>query len=256
MVAAACWAQNLAEDFIQTGNATHDLTSQGLTAAHPSLPIGSKPIVKNLITGKEVEVTIVGRIPSSNSRIIDVSKDAAEELGITTGGYVSVYFFNTITENLLPPPLPPPLITVVTEPAPTHEEPKQPTNITLHTYIVIPEQAQSEPPPINITIQKDPQAEEPQFPHKYVPPGPGRPEFPFSTDPNSGIYYKLQVGAFAVPSNASAAYQKLRNAGFEASQEQYGNLYRISVAGVPAHMVHTTAQRLYAIGFTDIWIRK
>ena len=62
----------------------------GLTAAHRTLPFGTKVKVKNLHNGKEVTVKINDRGPSSKSRVIDLSKGAAKKLGMIQAGVVSV----------------------------------------------------------------------------------------------------------------------------------------------------------------------
>lgn len=56
------------------------------TAAHPSLPFGTKVIVTNLSNGRNVVVTINDRGPHAKGRIIDVSQAAAKELGIVGSG--------------------------------------------------------------------------------------------------------------------------------------------------------------------------
>jgi rare lipoprotein A len=61
-----------------------------LTAAHPELPLGSEVTVKNLETGKEVEVEVNDRGPYAKGRDIDLSKAAAKELGITKQGVAPV----------------------------------------------------------------------------------------------------------------------------------------------------------------------
>lgn len=61
-----------------------------LTAAHKTLPLGSKAKVTNLETGNSVEVTINDRGPFIRGRIIDLSRAAAGELGILKSGVVQV----------------------------------------------------------------------------------------------------------------------------------------------------------------------
>ena len=61
-----------------------------LTAAHPSLPFGTRVLVTRLDTGQEVEVIINDRGPYVRGRIIDLSKRAARELGMLDRGIVSV----------------------------------------------------------------------------------------------------------------------------------------------------------------------
>lgn len=63
---------------------------QALTAAHPSLPLGSKVLVTRPDTGQEVEVLINDRGPFVKGRIIDLSKRAARELGMIRRGTAPV----------------------------------------------------------------------------------------------------------------------------------------------------------------------
>ena len=53
-----------------------------LTAAHKTLPFGTRVIVRSLQTGREVAVRIVDRGPHLKNRIIDLSHAAAAALGI------------------------------------------------------------------------------------------------------------------------------------------------------------------------------
>lgn len=61
-----------------------------MTAAHKTLPFGTKVKVVNLANGRSVNVTINDRGPFVAGRIIDVSKKAAEKLGITQTGVANV----------------------------------------------------------------------------------------------------------------------------------------------------------------------
>ncbi len=61
-----------------------------LTAAHRSLPFGSKVDVENLDNGKSVTVRIDDRGPFTQGRIIDVSRAAAEELDFKGDGVTQV----------------------------------------------------------------------------------------------------------------------------------------------------------------------
>ncbi len=58
----------------------------GLTAAHRSLPFGTKVLVTNLANGKSVIVRINDRGPFVGGRIIDLSLGAAQIVGITSTG--------------------------------------------------------------------------------------------------------------------------------------------------------------------------
>ena len=85
----------------QTGRASwYSLTSQtasgelmepdALTAAHPSLPLGSEVIVENLSNGRSVRVRVNDRGPFVGNRIIDLSKAAAKSLGMIADGVATV----------------------------------------------------------------------------------------------------------------------------------------------------------------------
>lgn len=63
---------------------------QGLTAAHRTLPLGTRATVTNRETGRSVEVRINDRGPERTDRIIDVSERAAAELGMEKTGVAPV----------------------------------------------------------------------------------------------------------------------------------------------------------------------
>lgn len=61
-----------------------------LTAAHRSLPFGTKVRVTNRNNGKSVVVRINDRGPFKAGRVIDLSERAAEEIGMTGVGVTPV----------------------------------------------------------------------------------------------------------------------------------------------------------------------
>src|SRR5262245_34652027 len=61
-----------------------------MTAAHRTLPLGTKARVTNLETGSSVVVTINDRGPYVRDRIIDLSVRAAQLLGIKEDGIARV----------------------------------------------------------------------------------------------------------------------------------------------------------------------
>ena len=74
-----------------------------LTAAHKTLPLGTKARVTNLENGNAVEVEINDRGPFVNGRIIDLSRAAAGALGLVKDGIapvkVEVIEDSRVTEN-------------------------------------------------------------------------------------------------------------------------------------------------------------
>ncbi len=65
------------------------MNPEGMTAAHKSLPFGSRIQVTNRANGRSVVVRINDRGPFVAGRIIDVSKGAARKLGMVNSGVVS-----------------------------------------------------------------------------------------------------------------------------------------------------------------------
>lgn len=61
-----------------------------LTAAHPSLPFGTQARITNQSNGESVVVRINDRGPYAGDREIDLSRGAAEDIGLTQAGVGSV----------------------------------------------------------------------------------------------------------------------------------------------------------------------
>ena len=63
---------------------------EAMTAAHPTLPFGTRLQVENLDNGRAVTVTVNDRGPFVKDRILDVSRRAAEKLGMLGPGTARV----------------------------------------------------------------------------------------------------------------------------------------------------------------------
>jgi rare lipoprotein A len=61
-----------------------------MTAAHRTLPCGTKLRITNTKNGKSVEATVNDRGPTSRKRIVDVSLAAAEQLDFVKQGTTTV----------------------------------------------------------------------------------------------------------------------------------------------------------------------
>ena len=66
------------------------MNPSAMTAAHRSLPFGSKMIVTNQRNGKSVVVRINDRGPFIKGRVIDMSKAAAQKLGFISAGHTKI----------------------------------------------------------------------------------------------------------------------------------------------------------------------
>lgn len=85
---AACSQIGLASWY--RGTARNRASPQELTAAHPSLPFGSSVRVTAIDTGQSIIVRINDRGPFGRARIIDLSRLAADRLGILHDGVARV----------------------------------------------------------------------------------------------------------------------------------------------------------------------
>ncbi len=85
-------AQGLAS-FYREGHETasgEKFDASELTAAHPTLPFGTKLRVTDVKTGRSVTVRVNDRGPYVPGRVVDVSYSAAEALGIVGRGVADV----------------------------------------------------------------------------------------------------------------------------------------------------------------------
>jgi rare lipoprotein A len=66
------------------------MNPSAMTAAHKTLPLGSRVKVTNLNNGKAVVVRINDRGPFIKGRLIDLSRGAAQRLGFVGAGHTRV----------------------------------------------------------------------------------------------------------------------------------------------------------------------
>ena len=84
---AAVYSDKLAGHKTASGQ---PFSQSALTAAHRSLPLGTKVKVINTKNSKSVEVRINDRGPMQAGRVIDLSRAAAAKIGIGRNGTASV----------------------------------------------------------------------------------------------------------------------------------------------------------------------
>ena len=79
------------EEFQGTPTASGEpFDMNGLTAAHPTLPLGSKIILTNLNNHKSLVLRVNDRGPNVADRLVDVSRAAAKRLGFLGAGVTRV----------------------------------------------------------------------------------------------------------------------------------------------------------------------
>lgn len=66
------------------------MNPSAMTAAHRSLPLGSKVRVTNQKNGRSVVVRINDRGPFAKGRVLDLSKGAAQQLGFISSGHTAI----------------------------------------------------------------------------------------------------------------------------------------------------------------------
>lgn len=80
---------------VKTNGGKHTASGQRLndvsnTAAHKTLPFGTKVMVKNIRNGKSEIVSINNRGPFTKGRVIDVTVGVADKLGFKSRGVTQV----------------------------------------------------------------------------------------------------------------------------------------------------------------------
>ncbi len=90
----------------------------GVTAAHPTLPLPSRVRVTNLENGRQLELRVNDRGPFVNGRIIDLSRRAAQLLGFKRQGLTKVRVQYLGLDRLEPPepPADQPVVVAAVEP--------------------------------------------------------------------------------------------------------------------------------------------
>src|SRR5262245_38869420 len=148
-----------------------------MTAAHRHLPLGTKVMVENRATGEQVEVKITDRGPYADTkrRIIDLSKAAADRMGIVEQGVA-------------------PVRVIVTE-APAKQK-KSPNEALMHEVQVGAFEQKNHARAVLEQVQD-------WFPKSYIAPRQG-PE---------GPYYRVRIGPFTEKASAQRIASGLTRGG-------------------------------------------
>jgi rare lipoprotein A len=151
---------------------------QDMTAAHRRLPLGSKVMVENLETGDKTEVKITDRGPYADPkrRIIDLSKAAADSIGLVEQGVARVRV--TVTEG---PPA------------------AQKSRDDEETFFEVQVGAFEDADAANAVLEQV----KPWFPEAYIAPRQGP----------AGEYYRVRVGPFSTKAEAEPVARALKRGG-------------------------------------------
>jgi rare lipoprotein A len=86
-----CSGQEVVASYYSGGRRTASgqaFSSDGMTAAHRTLPFGSQVMVRNARTGLSVTVVINDRGPFTRGVVLDLSRGAARAIGMRATQYV------------------------------------------------------------------------------------------------------------------------------------------------------------------------
>lgn len=236
---------------------------EAVSAAHTTLPLPSMVEVTNLDNGRKLVVRINDRGPFVNNRIIDLSKEAARQLGYERAGIARVrvrylgpppllgrdagvrYAANKPAPSVtLPPVALPPVVAVPVLAPPAVEPAVIFTGSTVRAAGSIAVASLPPPPPMAEHAQAAPPLDRPSVIEASI----------VQTTAPSNL--RIQAGAFASEANAQRAVSQLSLAGaatIEPMTRSDGlTLYRVTLPA-PADEAEAFAlrDRVAEIGFAD-----
>jgi rare lipoprotein A len=231
--------------------------SSQLTAAHLTLPFGTRVTVTNRQNNKKVTVKINDRGPFVSARVIDVSRAAAEQLDMIYTGTAPVLVESVdriiVSSSAMTPPASPPVAAtqpVVTAPPVAVAPPV----VIASPVVVIPPVATAQPATAVPPVYTIPDAR--VAPQRYenvrlVP--------EINIVPNK--MYRLQIGSYQVARNAVDAFERLKNAGLNPNYERYtdsvkGEFFRVVIAGIRGSDIQSVLERLGPAGVREALIRE
>jgi rare lipoprotein A len=257
----------------QTTASGEIFNSNDYTAAHPELPFGTLLTITNKNNNKKVTVRVNDRGPFISNRNIDLSKAAAEHLDMIASGNAPVSIDSAEASAApgpvanpavaIAPPLPQQPVAPSPSDAPVSPAPQQPVAPSPPDASISPAPQQlavapSAPP---ATVAPSVVTPLPVAPPVAVPPAdiaPAKPAVIKPAIPPTGTNkrYRLQIGAYKVPKNAVAVFEKLKSIGLNPAYERNGDLYRVVLSGIRADDVQAVAEKIGQAGFTEALIRE
>ena len=246
------------------------------TAAHKTLPFGTFLEVTNLENGKKVVVRVNDRGPFVANREIDLSKAAAESLGMISRGVTRVSIKkvdsldhaalvatndvysnepagNAQTEapgvsNTQPEVVPTQEEEASDVPAKTSDTEAAPASETAQLDTPQAQTASEGSQAKNTDTKKD--TEKPAPAEKAQAPA------PVYAQGSSGVLWRIQLGAFVREENALRLVVQLRKAGFDPAYERTEKTVRVVLPGIKPDDLEKVKEALAAHSFRDYVIRQ
>ena len=226
VVTAETYASYYGEEFNgrQTANGEiYDMNA--FTAAHRTLPFGSIVEVVNLDTGATVFVRINDRGPFVANREIDLSKAAANAIGMLQKGIARVSI------KLISTP------TVVSQPATVPTAPVTTTTVTTTPATVVS----------TTTTQVTTQTVSTETTGMVYTP---------AEKAKGLVLWRIQLGSFSREENSIRLVEALRKVGFEPAYEKTDNLIRVVLYDIRNEDLDKVKNVLKLNDFTDYIIRQ
>ena len=198
------------------------------TAAHKTLPFGTMLEVTNLANGKKVVVRVNDRGPFVEDRELDVSKAAAEALGMLDTGVarVSIRKLDDATAAAIKNGGP-----VATD-----------TNVAKDTVV-------------DASVAKS-DSSSATVPEKVVETKPVQQKTSERIPAVAGPKWRIQLGAFAREENATRLVVRLRKDGFDPAFEKTDTVTRVVLAGVSESELEGYKTKLQNAGYSDYLLRQ
>lgn len=216
------------------------------TAAHKTLPFGTLLEVTNLENGKKVVVRVNDRGPFIANREIDLSKAAAESLGMISRGItrVSIKKVHSLDHAAL----------VATNDKHTDQPPAEESKEE-------PEPVVSEPvaetaAKAETSSEQGKQSEQLKQSAQHTDSVPAQEKKRVYTPAHSGVLWRIQLGAFTREENALRLVVAVRKTGLEPAYERTENSIRVVLPGIRPSDLEAVKEALAAGGFTDYVIRQ
>ena len=246
------------------------------TAAHKTLPFGTFLEVTNLENGKKVVVRVNDRGPFVANREIDLSKAAAESLGMISRGVTRVsikkvdsldhaalvatndVYSNEPAENAQTEA--PGVSNTQPKVVPTQEEEASDVSAKTSDTEAAPasETAQLDTPQAQ-TASEGSQAENTDTKKDTEKPAPAKKAqapTPVYAQGSSGVLWRIQLGAFVREENALRLVVQLRKAGFDPAYERTEKTVRVVLPGIKPDDLEKVKEALAAHSFRDYVIRQ
>lgn len=243
----------------------------GYTAAHKTLPFGTLLEVTNLENGKKVVVRVNDRGPFVGNREIDLSKAAADSLGMLNRGIarVSIKIVSSLEHAAL----------VATYEQRSRLEKLSPASTSGAASAVgkpddsaIPAKSESADTRLeasqqdayqaaasqnNKTAENMPAAEPIPATHSANASDAAKPVYtPANPDETTGPLWRIQIGAFAREENALRLVVQLRKLGIEPAYERTNNSVRVVIPAILPEDVDAVKKALEKGRIPDYVIRQ